>query len=109
VSEPAPRAFLDRPVARLCAVAIFLLCAAALAHVHRDDFRPRAAPATAATDDAVAACLRERLAVIDGQLRDGVFKPEQAALFRARADALCQAQNRRGAPGGVPPAPLPSR
>jgi hypothetical protein len=111
--SPAQRAFLDRPIARLCAVAVFLLAAGALAYIHRNDWRPRAAPVAAAADDPIAACMRDRIAVIDGQLRDGVLKPEQAELFRARVDALCQAQNRRSAPDGLPPglapAQLPSR
>lgn len=111
--SPAPRrAFLDRPIARLCAVAVFLLSAAMLAYIHRNDLRPGAAPGTAAADDPVAACMRDRLAEIDGELRDGVLKPEQARLFRARVDALCQAQNRRnadGLPPGLTPTPLPGR
>jgi hypothetical protein len=103
-----PRAFLDGPIARLCAVAVFLLSAAALAYLHRNDFRARPAPAAAA-DDPVALCMRDRLAVIDTQQRDGVLKPEQAELFRARVDALCQAQNRRGAPDGLPPGMAPTQ
>ena len=107
--SPARRAFLDRPIARLCAVAVFVLAAGALAYVHRNDWRARDAPIATAADDPIAACMRDRIAVIDGQLRDGVLKPEQAALFRARVDALCQAQNRRSAPDGLAPAQLPSR
>jgi hypothetical protein len=111
--SPARRAFLDRPIARLCAVAVFVLAAGALAYVHRNDWRARDAPIATAADDPIAACMRDRIAVIDGQLRDGVLKPEQAALFRARVDALCQAQNRGGASDGLPPgmapAQLPSR
>jgi hypothetical protein len=113
MSPATRRAWLDRPAARLCAIAVFLLCAGALAYLHRNELRPRAAPETAAADDPVAACQRDRLAVIDGQLRDGVLKPEQAELFRARVDALCQAQSRKSAPEGLPPGmaptPLPSR
>jgi len=113
MTAAAPRAFLDRPAARLCAVVVFLLAAGALAYLHRHDWRGRAAPATAEAEDPIAACMRDRIAVIDGQLRDGVLKPEQAALFRARVDALCQAQHRPAGPDGLPPgmapAPLPSR
>jgi hypothetical protein len=115
--ENSPRsarggAFLDRPLARLCAVVVLALCAAALVYIHRNDLWP--APKVAAGGgDPVAHCMRDRLAVIDGQLQDGVLTPDQAALVRTRVDALCQAQNRRGAPDGLPPgmtpAPLPAR
>ena len=109
----AGRAFLDRPAARLCELAVFLLAAAALAYFHRDDLRPKPAGRAVTEDDPVASCMRDRLMVIDEQLKDGVLKPEQAELFRARVDALCQAQNRRGGadalPPGLKPPPLPSR
>lgn len=116
--ESAPRgarngAFLDRPAARLGAVVVFLLCAAALVYIHRNDLWPAPKVAAGGGGDPIALCMRDRLAVIDDQLREGVLTPEQAALFRTRVDALCQAQNRRGAPGGLPPgmtpAPLPAR
>jgi hypothetical protein len=107
VARRAATPFLDRPAARLAGIVVFLLCAGALAYVHRRDLwqAPGAAP--------VAACMHDRLAVIDGQLRDGVIKPEQAQLFRARVEALCAAQNRKAGPEGLPPAmtpaPLPPR
>lgn len=102
----ATRPFLDRPAARLCAAAVLLLALGSLAYVHRHDFRRAATPETDAGDP-VALCTRDRLAVIDGQLRDGVLTPEQAQLFRARVDALCAAQNRRNGPEGLPPPLLP--
>ena len=106
-------AFLDRPAARLCGVAVFVLCIAALVYLHRDDIWPAPVVEAAHGDDPLALCLRDRLAVIDGQLRDGILKPEQADLFRSRVDALCQAQNRKSGPEGLPPGltptPLPSR
>lgn len=106
-------AFLDRPVARLCAIVVFVLCAVALVYLHRNDLWPAAKVEAGGGDDPVALCMRDRLALIDGQLRDGVLKPEQADLFRTRVDALCQAQNRRGGPEGLPPGmtpqPLPTR
>jgi hypothetical protein len=111
MSVPA-RSSLDRRPARIVALAVFLLCAAALAYLHRNDFRPSAAPATAAGDDPLAACERDRLVAIDRDLRDGALKPDQADLFRARVDALCRAQQRRdagGVPPGMSPAPLPGR
>ena len=104
--------FLDGPAARLCALVVVVLCGAALVYIHRSDLWPRPKVAGGGGDP-IALCMRDRLAVIDGQLRDGVLKPEQADLFRARVDALCQAQNRRSGPEGLPPAmapqPLPTR
>jgi hypothetical protein len=106
-------AFLDRPVARLCALVVFVLCGAALVYIHRNDLWPGPKVEAGGGGDPIALCMRDRLAVIDGQLRDGVLKPEQADLFRTRVDALCQAQNRRSGPQGLPPGmapqPLPTR
>jgi hypothetical protein len=102
-------AFLDRPAARLCAIVIFALCAAALVYVHRNDLWPAPKVEAGGGGDPLALCMRDRLAVIDGQLRDGVLKPEQAELFRARVDALCQAQNRRSGPEGLPPGMTPQQ
>ena len=92
---------------------MFALCAASLVYIHRKDIWPAPKVEAGASDDPIALCMRDRLAVIDGQFRDGVLKPEQAALFRTRVEALCQTQNRRGGPEGLPPGmtpqPLPSR
>jgi hypothetical protein len=100
--------FLDGAAARLCALGVFLLCVGALLWIHRDELFPHAATAEA---DPVAACLAERGATIDEQLRQGVIQPAQAELFRNRVAALCAAQARReagGAPAlapGLPPLP----
>lgn len=92
MSEPGPTpSALDRPAARLAAVGIALLCALALAYIHRDDlFPPDSATAQAATDP-VALCLAERSAEIDRMVTDGIVDETRAALFKSRAEALCQA------------------
>ncbi len=94
--------FLDRPAARLCALGVALLMAAALAFMHRDDLFP---PERAAVDanDPVALCLAERAADIDRMVAEGTINAEQAALFKSRAEALCQAQ--LGGGSGPPPPP----
>ncbi|GAB4358016.1 MAG: hypothetical protein Kow00114_09940 [Kiloniellaceae bacterium] len=102
VDSPQQVSFLDRPVARLCAVGVALLMAAALAFMHRDDLFP---PEQAAVDanDPVALCLAERVADIDRMVAEGTINAEQAALFKSRAEALCQAQ--LGGGSGPPPPP----
>ena len=102
-------AFLDRRAARAGALVVFALCAASLVYIHRKDIWPAPKVDASGGGDPIALCMRDRLAVIDGQLRDGVLKPEQAALFRARVDALCQAQNRRGGSEGLPPGMTPQQ
>ncbi len=94
--------FLDRPVARLCAVGVALLMMAALAFMHRDDLFP---PEQAAADpnDPVALCFAERAKDIDGLLSEGTINAQQAELFKNRAEALCQAQ----VGGGSGPPPMP--
>lgn len=92
--------FLDRPIARFCAVGVALLMAAALAFMHRDDLFPPEA-AEAAADDPVALCLAERAKDIDAMAAEGTITAAQAGLFKSRAEALCQAQLGRGS--GPPP------
>lgn len=87
---PGRRSFLDGPAARLVAFAVFLLAGAALGYIHRDDlFPPDAAPVA---DDPVARCIDERGAGIDRMAADGTIDAARAKLFKARAEALCQAQ-----------------
>lgn len=102
MDSPQQVSFLDRPAARLCAVGVAVLMAAALAFMHRDDLFP---PEQAAVDanDPVALCLTERAADIDRMLAEGTITAEQAALFKSRAEALCQAQ--LGGGSGPPPPP----
>ena len=103
VDSPKEVHFLDRPVARLCAVGVALLMAAALAFMHRDDLLPPEMAAGPAADDPVARCLAERATDIDKMAVDGTITREQAALFKSRAEALCQAQV--GGGSGPPPPP----
>ena len=101
--EPSEKvSFLDRPVARVCALGIALLMAAALGWMHREDLFPPEAAAPAA-DDPVALCLAERAADIDRMADEGTISSAQAELFKSRAEALCQAQVGQG--GGPPSLP----
>jgi hypothetical protein len=102
--------FLDGAAARLCALGVCLTCVGLLLWIHRDELFPAAATGGA---DPVAACIRERGAAIDEQIRQGVIQQAQAELFRNRVAALCAAQSRREE-GGVPALapglpPLPAR
>lgn len=97
--------FLDRPPARFCAVGVALLMAGALGFMHRDDlFAPE--PAAVSADDPVARCLGERAIDIDKMAAEGTITAEQAALFKSRAEALCQSQV--GGGNSAPP-PLPGQ
>jgi hypothetical protein len=82
--------FLDRPVARLVALGVALLCIAILAWLHRADLFPRFAPEAA--DDPFARCFAERAAEIDGMLDEGVIDQARAELFKSRAEAMCRAE-----------------
>jgi hypothetical protein len=82
--------FLDRPVARLVALGVALLCIAILAWLHRADLFPRFAHEAA--DDPFARCFAERAAEIDGMLDEGVIDQARAALFKSRAEAMCRAE-----------------
>lgn len=95
--------YLDRPVARLCAVGVALLMAAALAFMHRDDLFPPEEAAAADPDDPVALCLAERARDIDAMLAEGTINVQQAQLFKGRAEALCQAQVGGGSGPPLPP------
>lgn len=86
--EESPSA-LDRPAARLAALAVLLICVAGLVRVHWDDLFP---PEIVAVEDPAAACIAERAAGIDRMLADGVIDQNKSALFKSRAEALCRAQ-----------------
>jgi hypothetical protein len=88
------RPFLDRPLARLLAFGVFLLCLGALAWLHRADLWPGDA-SQATANDPFAGCFAERAAEIDRMLVEGVIEEPQALLFKARAEAMCRAQTER--------------
>ena len=96
------RAFLDSPWARVAALGCFVLCAAALVYLHRDDLFPGAPETSAAADDAFARCMADSTAKIDAMRKEGAIGSDQARLFRLRAEARCRAQS-----GGSVPAPRP--
>lgn len=81
---------LDRPVARLLAVAVGLAALAALAAIHRDDLRVLIAGPTPVPADPLSRCIAEHHATIDKGVSEGVFQPAQAALFKQRAEGLCR-------------------
>lgn len=104
MSDPgAPLSALDRPAARLAAVGVALLCAIALAYIHRDDLFPPDSATAEAADDPVALCVAERSTEIDQMVSDGIVDETRAALFKSRAEALCQSTVGGGNSG--PPLP----
>lgn len=105
MAQPPPTgtgSALDRPIARLGALGVFLAVVALLGYIHRDDIFPPLAPA-ADPNDPVALCLAERVPGIEAMLADGTIDENQAALFKSRAEALCRAQS--GQAGAPPPLP----
>ena len=96
--------FLDRPAARVVALGVALLMAAALAWMHRDDLFPSPESAAPAANGPVARCFAERAADIDRMAEEGTITEAQASLFKSRAEALCEAQQ-----GGGGPPPLPAQ
>jgi len=81
---------LDRPAARVVAVAVMLAAAGALAAVHRDDLSLLLADSPAGPADPLARCIAQHHATIDKGIADGVFGAEQAALFKQRAEGMCR-------------------
>jgi hypothetical protein len=104
MTDPATRdkAFLDRPLARFLAALVILLVVASLLAIHWKDLFPETAGEGAAADDPVALCLAERAADIDKMEADGVIDDRQAALFKQRAEALCQAEFGESGPPPLP-------
>jgi hypothetical protein len=96
------RPFLDRPIARALAAAVFLGSIAALAWLERERLWPGTPDATAA-DDRFARCFAERAGQIDQMLAEGLIQAAQAELFKTRAEAMCRAETQ--GPGGAPALP----
>lgn len=90
----ASGSFLDRPAARLVALAICLGSLGALAAIHWKDIAG-SGQAARSSDDPFVNCFAQRRGDIDNMLRDGVVDAQRAALFMARAEALCRAQTKK--------------
>ncbi len=86
----ANRGALDGTGARVAALGVFLLAAAALGWFHRADIFPPEAASPA--DDPTAACIAERWAGIDLMAADGTIDAARADTFKAHAEALCRNQ-----------------
>ena len=97
-----PDTFLDRPAARLAALGVVVLIAAAVATLHRDTLFPPDAAAVAG-DDPAAPCIAKRAADIARMLADGTITAGQAGLFESRAEALCRSQAGQTAAPPIPP------
>jgi len=97
--------FLDGPVARLVALACFVLSAAVLTYVHRDDLFAKPAEPVAGKDNAFSRCFRDGTTPIDAMLAEHTIGEEDARLFRLRAEARCRAQT--GNAGGPPASRAP--
>jgi hypothetical protein len=91
---------LDGPAARAVAFLVFLGVVGLLGWMHRDDLFPPDRAAVEA-DDPVARCVAARAQDIDRMQTEGTIGAEQARLFKARAEALCQDQFGKGS--GPPP------
>jgi hypothetical protein len=86
-------AALDRPIARVVAVGVFLACGGLLAFLNRDAFLPGAE-----AEDPLAICIAERTGHVEAMLADGTIDERQAGLFRSRAQAMCHAELGEGGP-----------
>ena len=100
---PRPSSALDRPIARIAAVGVAVVAALALGYIHRDDLFPAVAGTAGAAADPVLLCIAERSADIDGMVSDGTIDEARAALFKSRAEAMCQATV--GSGNNAPPLP----
>jgi hypothetical protein len=91
MARPPARSFLDRPIARVLALCVALLCAGALAWLHRADLFPTTF-APQAADDPFARCFAERSAEVDRMLSEGMIDQARAELFKSRAEAMCRTE-----------------
>ncbi len=90
-TEPRP-GFLDRPVARLCAVAVIAACLALLGVYHRNDLMPGAKTGNTGLNPEFVDCRDKRSADVDKMLSDGVITATQHSRFLQRALAYCTSQ-----------------
>ncbi len=93
---------LDRPPARFAALGIAVAAALALGYIHRDDLFPTGS-AEANAADPTALCVAERSADIDRMVADGIVDESRAALFKSRAEAMCQSTVGGGNAAAPPP------
>jgi hypothetical protein len=98
---------LDRPDARWCAVAVFLLSAAALGYIHRADLFGKTEPAAVAANDPLGICMEARRAEIETMQREGMLKPDQAERSLGQLEPICRAQLNMEQSSGPPAPPLP--
>ena len=104
MAEKAQDSVLDRPAARIAAVAICAAALGALAYIHRDDLFPPDQAAAADADEPFRKCMAERGGHIDKMQSEGTIRADQARLFRTRAEAMCRATT-----GGSAAPPPPRR
>jgi hypothetical protein len=97
------RHFLDRPVARICAVLVFALSAGALGYLHREDLMGGSEATRAAANDPLALCIAARTAQLDKMQQEGLLNPDQVERTRGQLEPVCRAQLKMGEAGGAPP------
>ncbi len=98
----APSSALDRPAARIVALGVIFLVVSGLATFHRDALLPPEDPPQSPEEAAFRRCLAVRGGDIDRLRLEGMIDESRAALFKARAEALCRDQA-DGVPGRPPP------
>lgn len=92
MSDPAKTPFADSRSARLLALAVFVLCVAALAYLHREDLLPAPPPEETATNPQFLQCRDERAGHVEKMLTEGVIDQTRHDQFLERAIAYCAAQ-----------------
>ncbi len=96
MAEPSD-SFLDRPVARLLALAVIAGVVAVLTLQHWDDLFPQQTQEVADPNDPVAQCIARETAQIERMVADNPGMAAQKELFVQRAQARCQAMEGSGA------------